>query len=308
MIEQALRYQTKGEDWVKRVAIGGGLLLFSLFIVPVFTVYGYMLEVIRDSLRGDLDTPPAWGDYDLVDLTINGLKAFVILFAYSFVFSIIAWVPSTLLGVMGGALDIGALAVLGTLVYFVLSLAGSLATAVIAPVALSNFVIKEDISAGFDIDVLKNIVPEMAMLRAVGLGIAISIITAIASGVVSILVITVLIVPFILFVGISGMALVWGQGFATAYRNVYGDLPAIPDGPLDRGAASPVGDSDSTTAGASTASATATSSSSADTPSNPDDSATNPEAPTSDPKDSASDDGSTTSDDDSEKKDGYWDN
>jgi len=233
MIEQALRYQTEGDDWVKRIAIGGGLIFFSIFLIPIFTVYGYLLEVIRNAMRGDLEEPPAWGEYDLVDLTINGLKAFVILFAYSFVVSIVAWVPSTLLGAIGGALDLGILALLGTLVYFVLSLAGSLAVAVIAPVALGNFVLEEDISAGFDVNVLKNVATEMAMLRAVGLGIAIYLLTAIVSSVVSIFVITILIVPFIFFAGISGMALVWGQGFAEAYRDAFGDLPGIPDGPVD---------------------------------------------------------------------------
>ena len=223
------------------------MIFFSIFLIPIFTVYGYLLEVIRNAMRGDVEQPPAWGDYDLVELTINGLKAFVILFAYSFVVSIVAWVPSTLLGVIGGALDLGLLALLGTLVYFVLSLVGSLAVAVIAPVALGNFVLEEDISAGFDINVLKTVAREMTMLRAVGLGIGIYILVAIVSSVVSILVITVLLVPFIFFIGISGIALVWGQGFAEAYRDVYGDLPAIPDGPLDT--ATPVGETGTAAAG-----------------------------------------------------------
>lgn len=256
MIEQALRYQTQGDDWVKRVAIGGGLLLFSIFLIPVFTVYGYMLEVIRNSLRGETEFPPEWGDYDLVELTINGLKAFVILFAYGFVVGIVSWVPSTLLSVLGGILDIGLLTALGTLVWFVLYFGGSLAVAVVTPVALSNFVVEEDISAGFDIDVLRNVIPEMAMLRAVGMGIAIYIITAIVSSIISIGVITTLLVPFIFFAGFSGMALVWGQGFGDAYRAVYGDLPTIPDGPVDD--TGPVGEA-STSVGESASETTSTS-------------------------------------------------
>ena len=250
MIEEALRYQTKGDDWVKRVAIGGGLLLFSIFVIPIFTVYGYLLEVIRAGLRGEMETPPDWGDYDLVELTINGLKAFVILFAYSFVVAILAWVPSTLLAVIGGALRLGFIAALGTLVWFVVYLVGSLAVAVITPVALSNFVIEEEISAGFDIDVLKNVVPEMAMLRAVGLGIVVYLIAAFASGLISIFVITALLVPFILFVGFSGTALIWGDGFAEAYGAVYGEAPAVPDGPVDTATAG-----GGAAAGASTANA-----------------------------------------------------
>ena len=290
MIEQALRYQTKGDDWVKRIAIGGGLLLFSIFLIPVFTVYGYLLEVIRNAMRGDIEEPPAWGDYDLVELTINGLKAFVILFAYSFVVGIISWVPSTLLGVIGGALDLGFLALLGTLVYFLLSLVGSLAVAIVAPVALGNFVLEEDISAGFDIDVLKNVATEMTMLRAVGMGIAIYLLTAIVSSVVSILVITALIVPFILFVGISGMALVWGQGFAETYREVFGDLPAIPDGPLDT--ASPVAETGAAAGGAS------------ETTADHEDTTTADDGESADADDTSADADDTSADDDEER----WEN
>jgi hypothetical protein len=240
MIEQAVRYQTEGDDWVKRVAIGGGLLgiatFFSFLLLPIaalFPVYGYLLEVVRASLRGETETPPEWGDYDFADLSVNGLKAFGILFVYGFAVSLIGWVPSTMLTVIGGALDLGFIALLGTLLGFVLYLVGVLTVAVIVPVALSNFVVEEQLSAGFDIDVLRNVIPEMAMLRAAGLGIVIYLLATVVSSVISVFIITILLVPFILFVGISGMALVWGQGFAEAYETVYGELPTIPDGPLD---------------------------------------------------------------------------
>jgi len=32
MIEAALRYQTQGDDWLKRVAIGGGAMLLAFFV------------------------------------------------------------------------------------------------------------------------------------------------------------------------------------------------------------------------------------------------------------------------------------
>lgn len=302
MIEEALRYQTKGENWVKRVGIGGGLLgvatFFSFLVFPIaalFPVYGYLLEVIRAGLRGETETPPSWGDYDLTQLSINGLKVFGIVFVFGFAINIIAWVPSAVLSVIGGALNSGAIALLGTLVWGLLYLLGTLAVAVIAPVALSNFIVKGELGAAFDVDVLKNIVPEMAMLRAAGIGIVIYLIALVASSVISIFIITILLVPFILFVGISGMGLVWGQGFAEAYETVYGELPTIPDGPLDASAAATAGAAGSAAASETTSDTTSTT---------PDD-----------PANAASDDGQTTPDtdestasDDSEKKDGYWDN
>ena len=60
MLEASLRYQMQGDEWLKRVLIGGGLtfvgLLFGIFILPLalfFTVNGYMLEVMRRVLRGE---------------------------------------------------------------------------------------------------------------------------------------------------------------------------------------------------------------------------------------------------------------
>ncbi|WP_434530402.1 hypothetical protein ACODNH_13125 [Haloarcula sp. NS06] len=54
MIEDALRYQTQGDDWAKRIGLGGVVLFFGFLIVPLFTFQGYMLEVMRRVLRGRL--------------------------------------------------------------------------------------------------------------------------------------------------------------------------------------------------------------------------------------------------------------
>ncbi|WP_276249890.1 DUF4013 domain-containing protein [Haloarcula rara] len=267
MLEAALRYQTQGEDWIKRVGIGGVLLFFFWLFVPVLTVYGYMMEVVRRVLRGDTENPPSWGEFDIVDLTIQGAKTFAILFAYGIVVGLVAGIPSAVISFIGAVAGIEILSLLGSLVGFVLNFAGSLLLAIVVPVALSNFVLKDELAAGFDVNVLKRVCTSRTMLRAVGFAIVISILMQVVSTVVGITIIGLLVVPFIFFVGFSAIAFVWASGFADAYREIHGELPEIPDGPTKTGPDAAAG----TTAGAGAASADADTTT---TQSTPDDSGT----------------------------------
>ena len=232
MIEAALRYQMEGDDWVKRVLIGGALVFLSVFLVPIFTVYGYLLEVMRQVMRGDTDTPPEWGDYDIVRLSIDGAKAFAILFVYGLVVGFVTLLPAGVLLLLGAVLQSGVISVLGTLVGSVLYLVGAIVIAVVAPIMIANFVVTDELSAGFDIGVLRTFVTNRTMLRAIGLAIVVNLAVSIAS---SVLFFTVVGPAIIGFVGLSAVSYIWAKGFADAYREIHGELPEIPDGPTKMG-------------------------------------------------------------------------
>lgn len=234
MIEAALRYQTQGEDWVKRVLIGGAaaFLAFLIFI-PIFTVYGYMLEVIRRVLMGDTATPPEWDEYDIVELSINGAKGFAILFAYGLVVGFVTLLPAGVLFLLGAVLGSGIITALGTLIGGLLYLVGVVIIAGIAPIMVCNFVLTDDLSAGFDIDVLRTFITNRTMLRAIGLAIVVNFLVGIVSGV---LLVTIVGPAIVSFVGLSAVAYIWANGFADAYREINGELPEIPDGPVKTGA------------------------------------------------------------------------
>jgi len=266
MIETALRYQTQGDDWIKRVGIGGLLLFFFWLFIPVLTVYGYMIEVIRRVLRGDTEDPPGWDEFDIVKLTIQGAKAFVILFVYGIVVGLVAVIPSGLISVLGAAAGSQLLSLLGSLVGFVLNLVGSLLLAIVVPVALSNFVLKDEISAGFDINVLRKVCTSRTMLRAVGFAIVISILVQVVSTVVGITIIGLFAVPFIFFVGFSAICVVWATGFADAYREELGELPEIPGGPTKLGVGQSTGTAAGTSATAGSSGTTDDTATTADTP------------------------------------------
>ncbi len=151
MISQSLNYLRASDDAVRTVAIGGLLSILSVLIIPIFFVLGYLVRVLRQTTTGN-DEPPVFDEWG--DLGVDGAKAFVIAFVYSFV-------PLALLGIIGifgigvallglgdsaaGGLIGGTVALLLAVVAFAASLAGIYVT----PAALSNYVSTDRLAGGF---------------------------------------------------------------------------------------------------------------------------------------------------------------
>lgn len=242
MIEDALRYQTQGDDWVTRTLIGGGILtlglLFSFLILPLaalFTFNGYMLEVMRRVMDGEKTVPPEWGDLDLAATTLWGLKHAVIVFVFTMVVFLVAGIPFALFVGVGAAADAGGLSLLGVLIGGVIYLAGTLVLAAVLPVATGNFVRTGSIGGGFDIGVLRTVVPNRRMLMAVLYAFAVNILLSVVANVLGFTIIGYLAVPFVAFVAQSAIFYIWGEGFADAYEEEYRERPTVPDGPLKSG-------------------------------------------------------------------------
>lgn len=227
MIEDALRYQTQGDDWVKRVALGGVVLFFGFFIVPLFTFQGYMLEVMRRVLKGETDTPPAWDELDLVDITVDGVRHTVVVLGYGLLLTLVLAIPGAMIigGGLGGS---EGLLLAGFLVIALLYLAGVIAMTVILPVATGSFLRADSIAAGFDRDVLTSVGTNRTMLMAVVMAFAVNIIVSIGSTILGITLIGYFAVPFLAFIGQSAIMYVWGRGFADAYEEEYGEPPLAP--------------------------------------------------------------------------------
>ncbi|MDQ2071213.1 DUF4013 domain-containing protein [Haloarcula sp. H-GB4] len=227
MIEDALRYQTQGDDWAKRIGLGGVVLFFGFLIVPLFTFQGYMLEVMRRVLRGETDTPPAWDELDLADITVDGIRHTVVVMGYGLLLTLALAIPGLL--VIGGGLGGSeGLLLVGFLVAALLYFIGVLAMAVILPVATGNFVRADSIAAGFDRDVLSSVGTNRTMLMAVVMAFAVNIIVSVGATVLGFTIIGYLAVPFLAFVGQSAIMYVWARGFADAYEEEYGEPPLAP--------------------------------------------------------------------------------
>ncbi|MDY7083279.1 MAG: DUF4013 domain-containing protein [Halobacteria archaeon] len=131
MIEEAIKYPTNREDWIKQYIIGVALIFFFWLIIPALILGGYYVNVLRQTEAGNEELP-AFDDFG--KLIVDGLKALVIVFVYYLV-------PTMLFGIIwfllmggvsfvssgtdtGGAVGagFGLLAILLMLVYFLISL------------------------------------------------------------------------------------------------------------------------------------------------------------------------------------------
>jgi hypothetical protein len=262
MIEDALRYQTEGEDWVKRVVIGGLMSFLAFLVIPVFTFNGYMIDVARRVLRGETTTPPAWEELDLVETTIDGVKQFVIIFVYSFAINLVSGLPFIIFIAIAAGLDSGILFVVGLLVTGFLFFLGSLLLAILAPIVTVNFVLEDSISAGFDVAVIRKLFTNRTMLKTAGLGLVINILVVTVSFLLGAIIIGVVFAPFVGFIGQSAVFYVWASGFGDAYRQEFGELPPVPESPIPDDGVGTLGDlldsGDSGTTAGESATATTT--------------------------------------------------
>ena len=158
MLNESVNYLRNSDDWLTTVIIGGVLGLLSVFVVPTFLVLGYVMRVLRRTMRDD-EEPPVFDDWG--DLLVDGLKAFVVAFVYALVPGLVALAFGVVgfFGVVGGAgADSGGLAALGSvtiLVGLLFAFVLGLVAAYVTPAALANYAEKDRIGAGFAVGDLR---------------------------------------------------------------------------------------------------------------------------------------------------------
>ena len=185
MITQSIEYLRNSEDWLKTVLIGGVLSLLSALVLPTFLVVGYLLRVLRATMRGD-EEPPVFDDWG--DLAIDGLKGFVIGFVYFLIPGIVVAV-AVFLGVAGAVAGGGsdAAGVFGGLVALVGALVGFVLTifaAYITPAALSNYAETDRLGAAFSYGDLKPVLFSGKYATAWLYAFAVIVVAGIVSGLV----------------------------------------------------------------------------------------------------------------------------
>jgi hypothetical protein len=79
MFKNAIRYPYDDGEGLRALAIGGVLTLLSFLVFPVFLLGGYTVRVLPRVADGDEHLPAF---EDPADLFVDGLKAFVVGFAY----------------------------------------------------------------------------------------------------------------------------------------------------------------------------------------------------------------------------------
>ena len=215
-LDEAVRYPTRSDSWIKTVLIGGILIFFGFLLVPLFLVYGYIVRSIGAVLADD-PSPPEFDEWG--ELFVDGALAWIISVVYLLVPLLVAGftVGGSIAAVATGS-EIGAAAGAGgLLVGLTISTILSLAFGYLAVVAVVNFAREGQFGAAFDLDVIKTV----ALDRDYAIAWLVSVGVFLIAGVVSsIPFVGWIITPFVSFYAAIVAADLWAGGFTRALESV----------------------------------------------------------------------------------------
>jgi hypothetical protein len=215
-LDEAVRYPTRSDSWIKTVLIGGVLIFLGFLLVPLFLVYGYIVRSIGAVLADD-PSPPEFDEWG--ELFVDGALAWIISIVYLLVPLLVAGftVGGSIAAVATGS-EIGAAAGAGgLLVGLTISTILSLAFGYLAVVAIVNFAREGQFGAAFDLDVIKTV----ALDRDYAIAWLVSVGVFLIAGVVSsIPFVGWIITPFVSFYAAIVAADLWAGGFTRALESV----------------------------------------------------------------------------------------
>jgi hypothetical protein len=215
-LDEAVRYPTRSDSWIKTVLIGGILIFFGFLLVPLFLVYGYIVRSIGAVLADD-PSPPEFDEWG--ELFVDGALAWIISIVYLLVPLLVAGftIGGSIAAVATGS-EIGAAAGAGgLLVGLTISTILSLAFGYLAVVAIVNFAREGQFGAAFDLDVIKTV----ALDRDYAIAWLVSVGVFLIAGVVSsIPFVGWIITPFVSFYAAIVAADLWAGGFTRALESV----------------------------------------------------------------------------------------
>jgi hypothetical protein len=215
-IEMLVTYPTESDDWILTVAIGSVALLLSFLIVPWFLVAGYLVRAIRVGMAGETE-PPVFDEW--AELLREGVTAGAIGLVYQVIPLIVftVFVGGSVLALVTGT-DAGAapslFGLLGALVVWsVLTLVFSY----IGVAGIINYASEGTFAAGFDVDVVGDIVTSGEYLVAWADVIVLFVVVAIITGILNFLpIIGALAGLFVGFYALTIAGWIWGNGVAAA--------------------------------------------------------------------------------------------
>jgi hypothetical protein len=215
-IETLVRYPTDSEDWIVTVLIGGIALLFSFLIIPWFVVSGYLVRAIRAGMD-HAEEPPVFDEWG--SLLKEGVVAGIIGLVYGIIPLLVffVFVGGSFLALLSGSNAGSGFGFLGILGGLFISWILGIVFGYIGSAGIVNYARKGTFSAGFEFDVITDVVTSRDYLIAWGYIIVLSIVVGIITAVLNV-------VPFLgaivgVFVGFYALiitAWLWGDGFTTA--------------------------------------------------------------------------------------------
>jgi hypothetical protein len=224
MIDDAFTYPTNREDWLKTVLIGGVLTFLGFLILPMFVVYGYVVQVVRGTIDGE-EGPPVFEEWG--DLFVEGFQAWVIGIVYMVIPLVVGGVlvgGSLIAMVTGGRAGAGIGAV-GFFGGFLLTAVLMLVFGYLAVAAIVRFAEQERFGAAFDVDAIRT----LAMDADFAVAWVVSLVGFLVAGVIAgIPLVGWLVAPFATFYAFVVAGRLWGGGLLEATdgtERTVGDSP-----------------------------------------------------------------------------------
>jgi hypothetical protein len=142
------------KDWIKKVAIAAGILalgilffwlLFIPTILAIALLGGYMVEIIRRVLRGEMDGLPEWDNWGV--LMADGLKVWVIGVVYALPILILSLCLSIPIAALSDRAE--GLSSLLSVFLSCISLLYAIAVTLVLPAATAAYAATNDLGAAF---------------------------------------------------------------------------------------------------------------------------------------------------------------
>lgn len=215
-IGKAYTFIPEEEDWIKKIVIGGVLMLISFLFIPIFFLIGYQVAVVRKVMNGDEHPLPDWNDWG--KLFMDGLVLWVAQFVYALpvvllsLCSLFIWVPAATDpgGDFGAALS-GA-AIFGLVVLSCLVFLFAIALAFIVPALYVQYARTGEFGPLFQVGAI------IAIARENFVNILIVTVAAIAAGIV---------LGLVTWIPICGWLILWPLGsvwIMIASAHLYGQI------------------------------------------------------------------------------------
>lgn len=207
MLGSALGYPRRDEAWLRTVGIGGLLVVLGgLLLLPLLPLEGYIKRVLGTTTRGE-DTPPAFEDW--IDLTVDGVKMYVIQIAYMLLPAVLVFIGVVIAGA-GGVTGQGVEGV--GLAFLLLGSTVGMIAGYLIPAAMTNFAYQDDLGAAFDIGT----VVTTAFSVEYFIAFLLAVVVAVVLGLLGTIMVIVLVGIFVLFYVQVVVARLWARGYADA--------------------------------------------------------------------------------------------
>ncbi len=102
-VGKSFTYMFEDKEWIAKIAIGGIVVLLSVFIIPIPLLVGYSLAVIKRVYEGDPSPLPEWSN--IGDMYVKGLTAILGVLIWASPLILLGCCYGILVAAMGGAAD-----------------------------------------------------------------------------------------------------------------------------------------------------------------------------------------------------------